>query len=139
MPGLVLAILGAGKVHLVESDRRKATFLREAARATHTAVVVHDTRVEKLVAFPVDVVTARALAPLDSLLGYALPFLSLTGKADRTGSSPVALFLKGARAEAELTQARKNWYMAVESLASISDPRGVVLRITDLDLKGKRA
>lgn len=74
-PGLVLAILGAGEVHLIESDQRKATFLREVARATGTPVTVHAKRIEQVAPFPADVVSARALAPLNDLLGFAAPFL----------------------------------------------------------------
>src|SRR5687767_1366639 len=63
-PGLVLAILGAPDVHLIESDQRKAQFLREAARVTGTPVMVHARRIEDVAPFPASVVTARALAPL---------------------------------------------------------------------------
>lgn len=139
LPGLVLAILGAGRVHLVEADQKKATFLREAARITQSAVVVHDARIETLTPFPVDVVTARALAPLDRLLGYAAPFFSVQDRAEGTGRGPMAIFLKGRNVAAELTQARKKWNMAVECVASVSDPRGVVLRITDVYSRGGKA
>jgi 16S rRNA (guanine527-N7)-methyltransferase len=69
---------------------------------------------------PVDVVTARACAPLDRLLGLAEPFLS-------PGSE--CLFLKGERVEEELTLARKHWTMTESACQSRSDPRGVVLRL----------
>jgi len=67
-PGLVLAILGMAEVHLIESDQRKATFLREVARATGTPVTVHAKRIEQVTPFPADIVSARALAPLGDLL-----------------------------------------------------------------------
>jgi 16S rRNA (guanine527-N7)-methyltransferase len=126
-PGLVLAILGAGEVHLVESDRRKATFLQEAARATETAVTIHKQRIESL-SIAADVVTARALAPLDRLLGLARPFLDPEG-AGR------AFFLKGERVEAELTEAAKNWTMTLARHASRSDARSVILEIQDFQKK----
>src|SRR5690606_35728339 len=63
-PGLVLAIMGVRGVHLVESDRKKAAFLREAARITDSDIQIHNCRLETLPPFPADVVTARALAPL---------------------------------------------------------------------------
>ncbi len=63
LPGLVLALMGVPGVHLVESDQRKAQFLREAARLTRAPVVVHATRIEDLRGIAADVVTARALAP----------------------------------------------------------------------------
>ncbi len=67
-----------------------------------------------------DVVTARALAPLDRLFVLAAPFL---------GPDSVCLFLKGERAEEELTLARKGWTMTASFHKSRSDPRGVVLRL----------
>ncbi len=75
-PGLVLALLTPATVHLVESDRRKAAFLREAARQTGAPVTVHACRVEALPPLPADVVTARALAPLPRLLTLAAPWLT---------------------------------------------------------------
>ena len=66
MPGLVLAIMTGADVHMVESDQRKATFIREAARLTETNVTVHARRIEDVPALNADVVTARALAPLSS-------------------------------------------------------------------------
>lgn len=125
-PGLVLAILGAGEIHLVESDRRKAQFLREVSRETAAGASVHDTRIEELSPLCADCITARALAPLDRLVDYALPHLAPAG---------ALLFLKGAEAAAELTAAQARWSMAGWSMdsdtwPSISDPRGRVLRLT---------
>jgi 16S rRNA (guanine527-N7)-methyltransferase len=122
-PGLVLAICGAGEVHLVESDARKAAFLREVARATETEAVFHVKRAESLPALAADVVTARAFAPLDRLLGYAAPLL---------GPGGVGLFLKGKGVEGELTAARKAWILTVERAPSRSDPQGTILRVEGL-------
>jgi 16S rRNA (guanine527-N7)-methyltransferase len=122
-PGLVLAILGMPAVELIEADAKKCAFLREAARLTETDIVIRQSRIEALPRHPADVVTARALAPLDRLLGLAAPFL---------GPGSVCLFLKGVRAEEELTLACKGWTMAVSSSQSRSDPRGVVLRLHDV-------
>jgi 16S rRNA (guanine527-N7)-methyltransferase len=124
-PGLVLAILGlpggaCGTIELVEADSRKSVFLREAARVTGARVDVRHARIEALPAHPVDVVTARGLAPLDRLIALAEPFL-----ADQS----LCLFLKGAQAREELTLARKGWTMTADSIASRSDPRGVVLQL----------
>lgn len=73
-PGLVLAILAAGagmamETRLIEADRRKAAFLREVARRTDTVVSIENQRLEALAPGPVDVVTARAFAPLDRIFG----------------------------------------------------------------------
>ena len=119
-PGLVLAILGAPAVELVEADSRKSAFLREAARVTEADVTIRPRRIQAVPPHPVDVVTARACAPLDRLLGLAEPFL---------GDKSECLFLKGERVEDELTLARKHWTMTVRLCQSRSDPRGVVLRL----------
>jgi 16S rRNA (guanine527-N7)-methyltransferase len=124
-PGLVLAILGLPGVELIEADSRKCAFLREAARITGAPVTVRQTRIEALPARPFDVVTARALAPLDRLLELARPFL---------GADSLCLFLKGAaQAAGELTLARRGWRMTAAASPSRSDPRGVVLQLREVD------
>jgi 16S rRNA (guanine527-N7)-methyltransferase len=122
-PGLVLAILGVSQVHLIESDQRKATFLREVARATGTPVTVHAKRIEQVTPFPADVVSARALAPLADLLGFAAPFL---------GPDSLCLFPKGQMAEDELTAASKIWNMNVDRIQSVTDPSATVLRLSQV-------
>jgi len=119
-PGLVLAILGVGEVHLIEAEQRKATFLREVARQTSSDARVHAARIEDVESLAADVVTARALAPLPELLRLAAPFL-------RPGA--VGLFPKGADAARELTEAEKAWTLSVERFPSRSDPRGTILRV----------
>ena len=127
-PGLVLAIMAsdAGRlwqVHLVESDARKCAFLSTVARETKTEVKIHRARIENLTAFAADIVTARALASLESLLDYAEPFLM---------PSSHCLFLKGATAADELTAAAKSWKMNIEQLPSRSGPAGNLLHIRDI-------
>lgn len=119
-PGLVLGVLGVPEVHLVESDGRKCAFLREVARETGVSATIHIGRIEDLSPWPADVVTARALAPLDSLLSLALPFLDL---------GAAGLFLKGKSVFEELTEAKKSWKMAIKQFPSQSDPDGVILRL----------
>jgi 16S rRNA (guanine527-N7)-methyltransferase len=123
LPGLILAILGVPEVHLIESDQRKAVFLREAARVAGASVTVHAQRIEAVAPFPADVVTARALAPLTQLLEWSAPFL-------REGT--VCLFLKGAGVADELTAARQKWIMHTQTLASLSDDKGHILRLEGL-------
>jgi 16S rRNA (guanine527-N7)-methyltransferase len=119
-PGLVLAILGVPNVTLIESDRRKAQFLREVARETGTAVTIHAERAERLPARPAAVVTARALAPLPRLLPLAERFLAADG---------ICLLLKGAAVGDELTAAANSWHMAAETFPSLSAPAGIVLKL----------
>lgn len=117
-PGLVLSILGVRGVALVEADGRKCAFLREAIRVSGAAAVVREGRGEALPPQPYDIVTARACAPLDRLLGLAEPFI---------GPRTRCLFLKGERAEEEIAVAREGWRMEVSVRPSLADPRGVVL------------
>jgi 16S rRNA (guanine527-N7)-methyltransferase len=130
-PGLVLAILGVPNVHLIESDARKCVFLAEAARAAGLEVgrnpIIHPVRLDKIRDLRADVVTARACAPLTSLLAYAEPFL----RADS-----ICLFLKGARVDEELTEAQKTWRMSLERIPSLSDPSGTILRMKQVARAG---
>ena len=128
-PGLVLAVLGAGEVHLVEADARKAAFLREAARVTRTEVAFHVKRAETLPALQADVVTARAFAPLTDLLGYAAPLMR---------PDAVGLFPKGKGVEGELTVARKAWNMTVERVPSRTDTAATILRVEALVRKNAK-
>jgi len=127
-PGLVLAIMTDWRVHLVDSDQRKCAFLRQVALdcGVLDRVTIHAKRIEQVTGIAADVVTARACAPLDELLGLAAPHL---------GENGTALFLKGAQAEEELTQAERRWTMRLERRASLSDAAGSILTITDLRRK----
>ena len=119
-PGLVLAILDVPEVELVESDARKCAFLREAARIADAPVRVHHARIEAVPPHEVEVVTARACAPLDRLLVMAQRF---------SAPHTVCLFLKGERAREELTAARRGWTMRAACHPSRADPRGVILKL----------
>jgi 16S rRNA (guanine527-N7)-methyltransferase len=125
-PGLVLAILLKGapgaKVHLVESMAKRCRFLAEVVAALDLPAEVHNARAESL-RLKVDVVTARACAPLDRLLGFAEPYLA---------RGAAGLFLKGADLDSELAEARKLWRFAATADVSLSDPRGRILTITEL-------
>jgi len=125
-PGLVLAIMGVPEVHLVESDARKCAFLTEGARLfAPRPVKVHRGRIEEIEPFAADVVTARALADLNTLLGYASRFLKPEG---------ACLFLKGRQAGDELTLATQRWTMAAERFPNPAESSGIILRIKGLRL-----
>lgn len=126
-PGLVLAILGVPEVHLIESDGRKAAFLREVARVTGAPATVHAQRAEQADAPPADAVSARALADLSALLPLAARFLRPGG---------VCLFPKGRTAADELTRARDSWTMRVEEFPSRTDPSGALLRLSEIAPRG---
>jgi 16S rRNA (guanine527-N7)-methyltransferase len=128
-PGIVIAVLLAdqlgAKVHLVESDRRKCAFLRTAVRETGAPAEIHEGRIEAIVTagrFDVDVVTARAAAPLDRLLAWSAPVI---------GAGAAGLFPKGRDFRREVTQAAAAWdFDLVEYPSRIDD--GVILEITRL-------
>jgi 16S rRNA (guanine527-N7)-methyltransferase len=115
--------MGVPEVHLIESDQRKAVFLREACRITGISATVHAERIEKTPPFVADVVTARALTDLSELIDLASRFV---------GNRTLCLFLKGETADAELAAASPNWQMKVERLRSRSDPGGVILKLEAL-------
>lgn len=124
-PGMVLALARPDiQVHLIDSDTRKMAFLREVAGRTKIRnVMFHVKRLEVLEPMSADILVSRACAPLGRLLNYGLPFIT---------PDTVALFLKGAKAAEELTEARKAWMMTVDSFPSMTDPAGLLLRITDI-------
>jgi 16S rRNA (guanine527-N7)-methyltransferase len=124
LPGLVLALLGFPDVHLIESDQRKAVFLRETARELGLTVTVHAVRAESVTGLDADVATARALAPLEELIDLAAPFLRA-----RRGCG---LFLRGAEAERELTGAQKKRNMRVDRFPSLTELRSSVLRVREI-------
>jgi len=130
-PGLVIAILGRDrpgfKMHLIESSNRKCSFLREVARCTGAPVDIHCMRIEDLATQRtvkgVELVTARALAPLASLLGLARPLLRTTTR---------ALFLKGRDAGKEVLAAQQVWRFQSDMTVSRTDPDGRIVSITHL-------
>jgi len=126
-PGMVIAIMLADRpgltVHLVESTQKKCRFLEAVAAATGAPAKVHWTRAEQLTGLKADVITARAVAPLDRLFALAHPFFK---------PATVGLFLKGRSLNDELTGATKSWRLESTPIPSRSDPSGVVLRVTGL-------
>lgn len=124
-PGLVIAILAADErpdlsVTLVESDQRKAAFLMTAARMLDLHAKILAERIETTAPLQADVLSARALASLDVLLGYAERHLKSGG---------VALFPKGGNADSELSQALEHWRFSYQKEQSRTDADGVVLMI----------
>lgn len=152
-PGLVLAIARPDiQVHLVESDAKKCEFLKTVSRETSLCnvasaeteasisgdpglrqddgpcVSIHNTRIEKILPFPVDVMTARALAPLVELFKYALPYAVLSPDFKM-------IFLKGAQTQDEITAARHIYDFNVEMHNSLTSSSGRVLIISQLKRK----
>jgi 16S rRNA (guanine527-N7)-methyltransferase len=122
LPGVVMSILGADVV-LVESDQRKSTFLRETARVLGLKLRVVNDRVESISPMGAKTLSARAVAPLTTLLDYAKYHLDDSG---------VAVFSKGKSAAEEIHEARKSWRFDCEINESLTDPLASILVIKDI-------
>jgi len=130
-PGVVvacgLAEVPDTLVHLVESNAKKAAFLREAIRATGVPATVHPVRVEDFVENApeeLDVVTARAVAPLPELLAMAYPLLKRCA---------LGLFPKGQDVGSELTDAAKCWKVQFSLSQSRTDPKGKIVVVRGIE------
>ena len=123
-PGAVVSIMcPETSMTLVESDQRKATFLRTVARETGVGFVVHAKRIESLAPQQANRLSARALAPLSDLLIIAERHLSTQGK---------AVFMKGAAAQTEINAALEHWSFDCETYPSKTDVDAVVLSIGNI-------
>ncbi|NJK42690.1 MAG: 16S rRNA (guanine(527)-N(7))-methyltransferase RsmG [Aquincola sp.] len=128
LPGLVIAVLAMElrpqlRVTLVEADARKATFLRQAGLALGLEVEVLCERIEALSPRRADVLSARALASLRALIGYAGAHLAENG---------IAIFPKGARHAEEIADAKAEWAFDVDTQPSMSDSEASILLIRNI-------
>lgn len=130
IPGLILAIAGREarpgmQVDLVESNARKGAFLQETARLTGAPARIHVSRIESVIGLftGVEVVCARALAPLPQLLAWTAPLLK---------SGTIGLFPKGREAQSELTAARETWTFEADVIPSRTDSSAGIVRISSL-------
>jgi 16S rRNA (guanine527-N7)-methyltransferase len=135
-PGLVIALTktSAGRVHLIESDKRKVAFLREVSRETGTQVEIHVGRIESILPklceqIDFDVISARALAPLPLLLEFARPALV---------KGATGLFLKGRALSAELTELPPNNSLDIQIVASRTEPGGSIVIVRAHDSRTNR-
>lgn len=129
-PGIPIACALAdtpgAMVHLVESNGKKAAFLREAGRLAGVPVTIHQERAEKFgdsFGDKVDIVTARALAPLKTLCDQSFPLIA---------RGAAGLFPKGQDVDAELTEAAKYWKVEASKLPSKTSREGCIVKITGL-------
>lgn len=126
-PGIVVAIATQGKnvpMTLIESDKRKAVFLKTAAHQlglSHVEVV--NQRIEAVTAKNASIVSARALAPLPKLMAYVHQHLADGG---------AAWLMKGARWQDEVSEAKNSWQFNVEPFASRTDPAATILHVTQI-------
>ena len=129
-PGIPIACALAGQpdamVHLVESNGKKAAFLREVVRVTGVPAEVHQMRAEdygESCAEVVHAVTARALSPLKILCGQALPFIA---------KGAIGLFPKGQDVDTELTDATKYWNIEAAKVPSVTSPDSSIVVVRGL-------
>lgn len=130
-PGLVIAVMAEEQrpdlsVTLVESDTRKCGFMREAARTMGVRVSILSQRISNIPKQSADVVTARALSNLTSLISYAQPHVD---------AGACLLFPKGESYQAELETIPLHWQTQVETFQSVTDPSATILRLTVPDLE----
>jgi 16S rRNA (guanine527-N7)-methyltransferase len=128
LPGLILAALFHDIGHrvqitLVEASGKRCGFLREAARTLGVEVTILNEKIETVAPFPIDLVTARAFAPLEKLLAYASPWMDLGAR---------AIFFKGEDVQSEIEQASTNWTFQSRINTSVTDSRGCVVEILNL-------
>lgn len=129
LPGLVIAILARDtplSVTLVESDGRKCAFLRQQIAELGLDARVETARAEALAPLKADVVSARALAPMDRLLPMIARHLAPDG---------IAVLPKGRRWATELEAVQSGWSYELESLASAIDPESRILRMSQIRRK----
>jgi 16S rRNA (guanine527-N7)-methyltransferase len=136
-PGLVIACaladLAGVRIHLVETNLKKIAFLREAVRATGVPAIVHAEKIETFAASPpepIEVVVARALAPLPRLMPLAYPLLK---------SGAFGLFPKGQDVAPELTEVSKCWKIQASLTASRTDPKAHIVVVRELEPKLRTA
>ena len=126
-PSLVLAAIQPASVHMFESNAKKSAFLAEALRQMGVKGFVHTERLEQrkpVKGLPqVQLVTARAFAPLGELLGYAEPFFA---------KGATGLFHKGQDVDAELTRAAKSWNITAQKHSSLTDSQAVILEVKEI-------
>jgi 16S rRNA (guanine527-N7)-methyltransferase len=128
LPGLILAALlqdrgRAYQVILIEVSAKRCSFLREAARALDVKIDLLQEKIGDVKAFKVDLITARAFAPLDALLAYAHPWAELGAR---------MIFLKGEDVHTEIRKASTKWQFQTRIETSVTDLRGRVVEIFDL-------
>lgn len=127
LPGIIVAAILAETtpkcdVTLIESDRRKCLFMATALREMGLKATIQTRRIESTSQDRYHITSARALAPLTNLLFLAEAYRASNG---------TCLFPKGRNAEAELTQARRDWHIEVDRIPSQTDPEAVILRIKE--------
>ena len=128
LPGLVVAILAKElnpklRVTLIESEQRKAVFLRTVVRELQLNATVQAKRIEAVGPLKADVISARALADLNDLLRLPHPFMS---------QNTQCLFMKGKNWSKEVKEAEKSWQFQAERFISKTNHEAVILSVRNV-------
>ena len=121
--GMVLAIAGATDMHLLESDGKKITFLKEVARITNTSVNIHQGRIEEIAIDGTELILSRACSSLANLFSYSSRYVSRETK---------CLFHKGKNYPQELLDSQSEWLFDYSVHPSVTDAQGGILEVTYL-------
>ena len=130
-PGLIMAIMGKKNIHLVESDHKKCVFLKEVSILTDVDVIIHNCRIENLSSIDVDLITSRALAPLNKLINYVEIFVNKSTK--ENDKPPKMLFLKGKSWKKEISELNKTKKIKYQEFPSLTDNYGRIIYIDKID------
>jgi len=128
LPGILLSILGYKNVFMIDSVGKKIDFLRSVIKKLSLSAKTEKKRIERLNIGKADLITSRALAPLNKLLSYTLLL---------SNKNTTSLFLKGRNVYNEIEMAKKNYHFKFETFRSITSEEGLVLKIRDLQTKEK--
>ncbi len=120
-PGMVLAIAGAEDVHLIDTDIKKMTFLREVSRLTKTNVNFHQQRIESCQLPEIDCFTSRATSSLSDLIEWTSKNVS---------RETFFLFHKGKNYSSELDELKSKWSFDHQLFPSVTDPSGVIIHLS---------
>ena len=129
---MVLAIMGKKNIHLVEADHKKCVFLKEIAMLTETDITIHNCRIEDLNFINVELITCRALAPLNNLIDYVEIFINKSLQEKQ--KFPKMLFLKGKSYYSEVLELNNDKKISIEEYPSITDKNAKILYINNVDM-----
>jgi len=126
-PGIILSILNPNvNFTLIESRGKKAEFLKEVVQEMSLNAKVVNDRIEKLTPWTTELITARALAPLEKLIPLLFPFV---------GKKTYLLLPKGKNALEEISSLKKGWHVEIELHKSLTSEEGVILLLKHLQKK----
>jgi 16S rRNA (guanine527-N7)-methyltransferase len=131
-PGLILAMMGNKNISVVESDQKKCTFIREVAMLSDTNINIYNSRIEDLNFFKPNLITARALAPLDKLIKYVENYIEKSPS--NSEKLPNMLFLKGKSYKKELLELNKTRNLDYKTYQSITDEFGKIIYINKVNV-----